>query len=102
MAAGRIQCLLISTVTGHVVYERFYDAFTEMEKAHIRESFDATVIDESLVDNQELVGRFKCVSRSIVLYEIRRVHVSLTTLHHNVAGMEGWLLSHQETYYSSG
>lgn len=59
MSAGRIQALLIATRSRHVVYERFYDAFTELEKAEIRAAFDDTAEEEELAEGQEQVGRFK-------------------------------------------
>ena len=33
---GRIQALVIATLPGHVVYERFYAAFTDLERAELR------------------------------------------------------------------
>ena len=59
MSSGRIQALLIATREGHVLYERFYDAFTEIEKAEIRSAFDDTANDEDLIEGQEQVGRYK-------------------------------------------
>ena len=58
MASGRIQCLLIATRSGHVVYERFYEAFNDVEKAEIRAAFDQTAVEEARED-QEFVGRYK-------------------------------------------
>jgi hypothetical protein len=57
MTSGRVQCLLIATRSGHVVYERFYDNFGQAEKAEIRAAFDDTTQDAR--DDQELVGRYK-------------------------------------------
>jgi len=59
MASGRIQCLVIATRTGNVVYERFYDAFSDIEKSEIRAALDETASDEAAAENQELVGRFR-------------------------------------------
>ena len=59
MSAGRIQCLLIASRSGHVIYERFYDSFSEVEKAEIRSAFDDTLEEDEIVDGQEQVGRFK-------------------------------------------
>ena len=61
MSAGRIQTLLIATRSANIVYERFYDAFSELEKAEIRAAFDDTIDYEDLIDGQEQVGRHKCV-----------------------------------------
>jgi hypothetical protein len=33
---GRIQALVIATMKGHVVYERFYSTFTDLERAEMR------------------------------------------------------------------
>ena len=35
---GRIQAIVIATVSGNVVYERFYNAFTDLGKAELRAS----------------------------------------------------------------
>ena len=35
---GRIQAIVIATVSGNVVYERFYDAFSDLDKADLRAS----------------------------------------------------------------
>ncbi len=35
---GRIQAIVIATVSGNVVYERFYDALTDLDKADLRAS----------------------------------------------------------------
>jgi len=59
MASGRIQSLLISTRGRHVVYERFYDVFSESEKSEIRVAYDDTAEEGALVENQELVGRYR-------------------------------------------
>lgn len=59
MATGRIQCLLISTKSGEVVYERFFDSFTESEKGGIRAAFHATADADNSQENYEYVGRHK-------------------------------------------
>lgn len=56
MASGRVYCLLISTSSRHVVYERFYDSFSEPEKGEIRGAFDQLSAERGL----EAVGRYKC------------------------------------------
>lgn len=33
---GRIQAVVIATLTGNVVYERFYENFTDLEKSDLR------------------------------------------------------------------
>jgi len=59
MASGRVQCLLIATRSGHVVYERFYDTFGDEEKANIRAAFDHASSTDEAREAQELVGRYK-------------------------------------------
>jgi hypothetical protein len=39
---GRIQALIIATVKGHVVYERFYSTFTDLERAEMRAALQVT------------------------------------------------------------
>lgn len=55
MSSGRVFALLISTSTRHVVFERFYDSFSEPEKAEIRKSFDQLSESRAV----EVVGRHK-------------------------------------------
>lgn len=55
MSSGRVYALLIATPTRHVVFERFYDTFTEPEKAEIRGAFDQLADTRSA----EAVGRYK-------------------------------------------
>ena len=64
MASGRVNALLIATRQRQVVYERFYDNFSEGEKAEIRGAFDQVAGPSSsssaaAADDDELVGRFK-------------------------------------------
>lgn len=59
MSSGRIQCLLITDKTGHVVYERFYESFNEQEKTSIRETIDDTAEPRDAPEGSEMVGRFK-------------------------------------------
>ena len=39
---GRIQALVIATMKGHVVYERFYSTFTDLERAEMRAALQVT------------------------------------------------------------
>lgn len=57
MSSGRVYCILIATPARQVVFERFYDTFTDAEKAEIRGAFD------QLADSYgaEAVGRYKWV-----------------------------------------
>eukprot|EP00890_Picochlorum_soloecismus_P001643 jgi/Picsp_1/247/NSC_00246-R1_protein len=57
--SGRIQCLLVSTVDGYVIYERFYDMFNDVQKAEIRASLDDAIEGVEIKDNLEVVARFK-------------------------------------------
>jgi hypothetical protein len=63
---GRVHCIVVATKAGEVVYERFYDRFTELDKAEIRAAFQqATDIVNLASDNQDFVGTFRyaCVVR---------------------------------------
>lgn len=63
MSSGRVQALAIATRPGgQVVYERFYEAFSEGEKGEIRGAFDAAAgpAAASAPDDEELVGRYRC------------------------------------------
>lgn len=57
--SGRIQCLLVSSVDGYVIYERFYDMFNDIQKAEIRASLDDAIEGAEIKDDLEVVGRFK-------------------------------------------
>lgn len=59
MPSGRVQSILIGTKNLEVVYERFYEVFTEVEKSQIRLAFAETVADEPLTPNSELIGRLR-------------------------------------------
>lgn len=70
---GRVQCILLSTVDGYVVYERFYDQFNDIQKAEIRTSCDDALGSNAVRHGLELTGRFKngrvvglCVDEIIV------------------------------------
>jgi hypothetical protein len=59
-------CFLPATLQGQVVYERFYEQFSEGEKGEIRGAFDAVAGPSSAAasagavqDGMELVGRFR-------------------------------------------
>jgi hypothetical protein len=58
-----------AVVQGQVVYERFYEQFTESEKAEVRGAFDGVAGPSStaaaagaVAEDAELVGRFRCVA----------------------------------------
>lgn len=57
--------LAVATRQGHVVYERFYEAFSEAEKAEVRGAFDQVAGpssgSSSAAEEEELVGRFRWV-----------------------------------------
>ena len=55
---GRILCVLIATSGGNIVYERFYERFTDVEKADIRQSFQHTQ-NQLIHKNTECTGRVR-------------------------------------------
>ncbi len=57
-SCGRIQCALIATASSNVIYERFYERFSEVEKAEIRSAFQNAQRELS-ADKQEAVGRLR-------------------------------------------
>lgn len=58
---GRVHCIVVATKGGEVVYERFYDRFTEIDKAEIRAAFQQATDNVNLAsDNQDFVGTFRC------------------------------------------
>jgi hypothetical protein len=57
---GRVHCIVVATKAGEVVYERFYDRFTELDKAEIRAAFQQATDNVNLAsDNQDFVGTFR-------------------------------------------
>jgi len=53
---------VVATKSGAVVFERYYDRYTELEKAEIREAFQQATDHINLAhDNHEFVGSFRCV-----------------------------------------
>ena len=61
MSSGRVQALVIATRGRQVVYERFYESFSEADKAELRGAFDQVAGPSSTAgaDDEELVGRYK-------------------------------------------
>eukprot|EP00887_Chlorella_sp_A99_P006684 scaffold3.g6684.t1 len=53
--------MLLATRTGHVIYERFYCALTEPEKAELRAACDQAGM-RTAADGEECVGRFRHVA----------------------------------------
>ncbi|EFJ49513.1 hypothetical protein VOLCADRAFT_104299 [Volvox carteri f. nagariensis] len=53
MDVGRIHCFLVATRGGDVIYERFFDRFTELEKAEIRAAFSAASSNVRMPPDQE-------------------------------------------------
>jgi hypothetical protein len=86
---GRIQCILLSTLDGYVIYERFYDQFNDIQKAEIRTSFDEAVGSHDVVHGLEVVGRFKY--GVILCPEIWIFSIYVLILPSMRAGMERWL-----------
>lgn len=57
---GRIHCIVVATKAGEVVYERYYDRYTELDKAEIRAAFQQATDNWNLAnDNQDFVGAFR-------------------------------------------
>ena len=63
MDCGRIQCFLIATATGSVVYERFYLRFSDVEKGDIRAAFQraSETALPGAPDESEFADRYKYV-----------------------------------------
>ncbi len=60
MASGRIHCVLVATKLGEVVYERFYDRLSELDKAEIRAAFQLASSNVRLsVDDADYAGIFR-------------------------------------------
>ena len=67
---GRIQCVLIATTGSNIVYERFYERFTDIEKADIRHSFQQTQ-SQLTQSSTECIGR----CRSAVLLNLSPINI---------------------------
>ncbi len=62
MSYGRIHCLLFATRNGEVIYERFYDRLSELEKADIRRAFCLASSNlKSIPDDSDHIGAYRCV-----------------------------------------
>ena len=61
MDLGRIHALVVATKGGgHVIYERYYDRYTELDKAEIRAAFSQASAQINLAnDGQDFVGSFR-------------------------------------------
>lgn len=60
MATGKIHCVLIATKAGEVVYERFYDRLSELDKAEIRAAFQLASSNVRLnTDDVDFIGVFR-------------------------------------------
>lgn len=107
MSCGRINSLAITTRQGAVIYERFYEQFSETEKAEIRGAFDgvagpssAAAAAAAVAEDAELVGRFRCVvlrpSAVPTAWKTRHGVRNAVTLMHPAA-MGGSCASHPAT-----
>ena len=68
MDSGRIQAIIIAASSGNVIYERFYDSFSEQDKAELRASLSESA-EQSLRSNpsgHEFISRWR-FSLSLVL-----------------------------------
>jgi hypothetical protein len=60
MDFGRVHCIVISNKSGAVVYERYYDRYTELDKAEIRAAFQQASDRANLAQDQaDFVGSFR-------------------------------------------
>jgi hypothetical protein len=60
MDFGKIHCFLVATKGNDVIYERFYDRYTEQEKADIRAAFStATGNVRMTTDEQDFVAPYR-------------------------------------------
>mmetsp|Transcript_28854 Transcript_28854/g.73613 ORF Transcript_28854/g.73613 Transcript_28854/m.73613 type:complete len:151 (-) Transcript_28854:217-669(-) len=60
MSYGRIHCFLVATKGGDVIYERFYDRLSEVEKAEVRTAFQLASSNVRLAgDDQDYCGAYK-------------------------------------------
>ncbi|KAG2430410.1 hypothetical protein HXX76_009935 [Chlamydomonas incerta] len=60
MDVGRLHCFVVATKGGDVLYERFFDRFTELEKAEIRAAFSAASGNVRLqYDDQDFIAPYK-------------------------------------------
>ena len=59
---GRIHAFLISNRPGHVLYERFYDRLSELQKGELRTAFSQCSRDVGAMQDQHVgVGNFRRV-----------------------------------------
>lgn len=59
MSTGRIHCVCLATKGGEVIYERFYDRLSELDKAEARAAFSLASSNVRLVNDQDHVGVFR-------------------------------------------
>lgn len=60
MDTGRIQAVIIATVSGHVIYERFYERFTDLNRADIRAACQHThAADRASTSEAEAISRIR-------------------------------------------
>mmetsp|Transcript_19140 Transcript_19140/g.57802 ORF Transcript_19140/g.57802 Transcript_19140/m.57802 type:complete len:154 (-) Transcript_19140:947-1408(-) len=75
---GRIQTLILANLQGHVVYERFYNTFTDLERADLRSAMQsaAAPILPNKKDGDEYVIRYRAgaavfmTSNDLVFYMV--------------------------------
>ena len=60
MDIGRVQALVIATVSGHVIYERFYERFSDLDRADIRAACLQALGADRGTGNAESVSRLRC------------------------------------------
>lgn len=82
--------LAVATRQGHVVYERFYEAFSEAEKAEVRGAFDQVAGPSSgsaaPAEEEELVGRYRWVPQGSSAGEAEGAHAWAHAAEHFAPG----------------
>mmetsp|Transcript_4593 Transcript_4593/g.7875 ORF Transcript_4593/g.7875 Transcript_4593/m.7875 type:complete len:150 (-) Transcript_4593:414-863(-) len=69
MSTGRVHCVCLATKTGEVIYERFYDRLSELDKAEARAAFSLASNNVRLVNDQDHVGVFRSAKFTFIPYD---------------------------------
>lgn len=65
MDTGRVQALIIATASGHVIYERFYERFSDLDRAEIRAACLQALGADRSSGSAESVSRLRCASLTL-------------------------------------
>ncbi|KAL6753385.1 Zeta2-COP [Haematococcus lacustris] len=69
MSFGRLHAFVIATKAGEVVYERFWDRLSEVDKAEARAALQLASSSTSLgVDDQDFTGSFRSAHFTFIPY----------------------------------